>query len=54
LRAKPGGSGGFQAARNTGPVIRIAKTRVMAALLADRAAGIKHFLPQPYIVKSKR
>jgi hypothetical protein len=53
-RAKPGGSGGFQAARNTGPVIRIAKTRVMAALLADRAAGIKHFLPRPYIVKSKR
>jgi hypothetical protein len=30
LRAKPGGSGGFHATRNTGPVIRIAKTRIIA------------------------
>jgi hypothetical protein len=47
-RAKtPGGSGGAQAARNTGPVIRIAIAKkreklVMAWLLADGAAGIKH------------
>jgi len=44
-RKNPGGSGGFQAARNTGLVIRIAKTRRMAALLADRTVGIKPFLP---------
>ncbi|TIR25369.1 MAG: hypothetical protein E5X34_09610 [Mesorhizobium sp.] len=46
-RAKiPGGSSGAQAARNTGPVIRIAIAKrreklIMAWLLADGAAGIK-------------
>jgi hypothetical protein len=47
VRAKiPGGSSGTQAARNTGPVIRIAIAKrreklVMAWLLADDATGIK-------------
>jgi hypothetical protein len=46
-RAKtPGGSGGAQATRNTGPVIRIAIAKrreklFIAWLLADGAAGIK-------------
>ncbi|MDG4855379.1 MAG: hypothetical protein EOQ55_21475 [Mesorhizobium sp.] len=45
-RKSPGGSGGAQATRNTGPVIRIAIAKrreklVMAWLLADAAAGIK-------------
>jgi len=44
-RKTPGGSGGAQATRNTGLVIRIAmakgrETIVMAGLLADDAAGI--------------
>jgi hypothetical protein len=47
-RAKtPGGSSGAQATRNTGLVIRIAIAKrreklIMAWLLADGAAGIKH------------
>ncbi|MCA0033463.1 hypothetical protein [Mesorhizobium sp. B263B2A] len=58
-RETPGGSGGAQAARNTGPVIRIAiaKTRkklLMAGLLADAAAGIKRLVRFAYIEKSKR
>ena len=57
-RAKtPGGSGGAQAARNTGPVIRIAIAKrreklVMARLLAEATAGIKRLVRFTYIVKS--
>jgi len=53
----PGGSGGVQAARNTGLIIRIAIAKapikcVITGLLADAAAGIKRRIA--YIVKSKR
>jgi hypothetical protein len=49
-RKKPGGSGGRQAARNTGPVIRIAITNrcerlVMAQLLTDARPRIKTASP---------
>ncbi|WP_206528473.1 hypothetical protein, partial [Mesorhizobium sp. M7A.F.Ca.CA.002.05.1.1] len=55
----PGGSGGAQATRNTGPVIRIAIAKrreklVMAGLLAEATAGIKRLVRFTYIVKSKR
>ncbi|WP_136620974.1 MULTISPECIES: hypothetical protein [Mesorhizobium] len=45
-RKIPGGSGGAQAARNTGLVIRIVSARrreklIMAGLLAEKDAGIK-------------
>jgi len=42
---KSGGSAAFKPPGNTGLVSRIAKTRRMAALLADRTVGIKPFLP---------
>jgi hypothetical protein len=48
-RKIPGGSGGAQAARNTGPVIRIAiamgrEKLVIAGLLTEKGAGIKRLL----------
>lgn len=48
-RKIPGGSGSTQAARNTGPVIRIAMAMgreklVISGLLADKEARIKRLL----------
>ncbi|BCG89103.1 hypothetical protein MesoLj113c_52130 [Mesorhizobium sp. 113-3-9] len=58
-RKSPGGSGGAQAARNTGPVIRIVSTRkreklIIGGLLAEIGAGIKRLVRFAYILKSKR
>jgi len=48
-RNNPGASGGAQAARKTGPVIRMAAahkraSKVMAGLLAEKPEGIKSIL----------
>ena len=58
-RETPGGSGGAQATRNTGPVIRIAIAKrreklIIAWLLAEMDAGIKRLVRFAYILKSKR
>ncbi|MER8376868.1 hypothetical protein [Mesorhizobium sp. M1409] len=55
----PGGSGGAQAARNTGLIIRIVGLQrreklIMPRLLAEMSAGIKRLVRFTYIVKSKR
>ncbi|MER9134951.1 hypothetical protein NKI20_01360 [Mesorhizobium sp. M0830] len=58
-RQNPGGSGGAQATRNTGLIIRIVSLQrreklVMPRLLAEMSAGIKRLVRFTYIVKSKR